>query len=154
MEIRMTAKDAEKTSRLLSGVKKTLDQTIEEIMDSIDDQIIFEAKNNIQQNQNINSGTLLTSIQVLEKDTAKHSHTIGSDLDYAHYVEYGRGPIVASEGKTLHWIDKTTGKDVFAKRAKATEPQPFLGPAVTIVTKKIKDLSVEKINTKNEEFIR
>lgn len=154
MEINMVAKDMQKTERLLNGVRKTLDQTIEEILDNIDNEIIFEAKNNIQQNQNINTGSLLASIQVLEKDTRKHEHTIGSDQPYAYYIEYGRGPVFASEGKTLHWIDKTTGKDVFAKSAKATEPQPFLEPAIILVTKKIKDISAEKINTKNEQFIR
>ena len=154
MEIRITSKDIQKTYNLINGVNKTLDQTIEEIMDSVDAQVIYEAKNNIQQNQNISTGSLLASIQVLEKDTKKHEHTIGSDEFYAHYIEYGRGPVYPINKEFLHWKDKTTGEDVFAKKAGPSEPNPFLEPAVVKATSKIKDIATEKIETKNDEFVR
>lgn len=154
MEINIVAKDKQKTDKLIDGIKKTIDQTIEEVLDNIDNQIIYEARSNIQNNQNINSGGLLASVQVLSKDTKKHIHEIGSTLPYSHYIEFGRGPVYPIKGEFLSWIDKTTGKRIFAKSAKATEPSPFLEPAIIKVTAKIKDLYVTKTDQKNEQFIR
>jgi hypothetical protein len=104
-----------------------------ELLHTVAEKIIDEAKSNLQNNTNIDSGTLLASINVLEE--GNDSITIGSREPYAGYIEYGRGPIKPKDPDGwLHWIDKDTGKDVFAKFAKATEPSPFLEPAVIIHT--------------------
>ncbi len=153
MEINMVAKDKQKTDQMINGIRKTLDSTIEGLLSNLAEQIIYEAKNNIQQNQNINSGDLLSSIDVLERDPSNHSITIGSTLFYAHYIELGRGEIFPVNKEFLSWIDKRTGKRVFAKHAKATEPQPFLEPAVILATSKFKDISIEKIDRNNQSFI-
>jgi hypothetical protein len=101
--------------------------------------IIDEARSNLQNNTNIDSGTLLSSIQILEE--GDDSITLGSREPYAGYIEYGRGPVKPlKEGGWLHWIDKSSGKDVFAKFANATEPSPFLEPAVIIHTNMFPDL--------------
>ena len=111
--------------------------------------IIDEARSNLQTNTNINSGTLLASINILASDDT--SITVGSLEPYAGYIEYGRGPVrpLKPDG-WLHWIDKDTGKDVFAKFAKATEPMPFLEPAVIIHTDMFPDL----YRSKTEEMAR
>ena len=91
--------------------------------------IIAEARSNLQNNTNIDSGHLLSSITILYED--KSSIVIGTLEEYAWYIEYGRGVIKPKNPDGwLHWIDKQSGKDVFAKFAKATEPMPFLEPAV------------------------
>ena len=101
--------------------------------------IIDDARSNLQNNTNIDSGTLLASIQILEE--GENSITLGSREPYAGFVEYGRGPVKPlKEGGWLHWIDKSSGKDVFAKFANATEPSPFLEPAVIIHTDMFPDL--------------
>ena len=114
-----------------------------ELLRATAEAIISEAKSNLQNNTNIDSGTLLASISILEE--SDNSITIGSNEPYAGYIEYGRGPVrPLKEGGWLHWIDKTTGKDVFAKFANATEPSPFLEPAVIIHTDMFPDLYIQQ----------
>lgn len=96
--------------------------------------IIDEARNNVQNNRTINTGTLLTSIRILENNKGRDI-LVGTDLPYAIYIEYGRGPVHAN-GKVLHWKDKQTGEDVFVMSAKQTEPMPFLEPAAIVELKK------------------
>ena len=74
---------------------------------------------------------------------------VGTLEDYAGYIEYGRGPVrPLKEGGWLHWIDKSSGKDVFAKFANATEPSPFMEPAVTSMTLNFPEIYAEKTNEK------
>lgn len=111
--------------------------------------IIDEARSNLQNNTNIDSGTLLSSINILED--GDNYLVVGSKEPYAGYIEYGRGPIKPlKDGGWLHWIDKSSGKDVFAKFANATEPSPFLEPAVVIHTDMFPDLYVKS----TEEMLR
>lgn len=120
-----------------------------DILYEVANKIIDEAKSNLQNNTNIDSGTLLSSIGILEE--GDKSITVGSNEPYAGYIEYGRGPIRPLDPDGwLHWIDKDTGKDVFAKFAKATEPSPFMEPAVIIHTKMFGDLVLEQ----SEEMLR
>ena len=54
--------------------------------------------------------------------------SIGTNLEYAVWVERGRGPIEAAPGEVLHFtID---GEEIFTKRVGPAEAQPFLSPAV------------------------
>ena len=114
---------------LLDYITKNITEEHKKALKILGDNIVFEARSNLQNNTNINSGHLLSSIKILKED--EMSIIIGTDEDYAWYIEYGRGPVrPLKEDGWLHWIDKQTGKDVFAKFAKATEPMPFLEPAV------------------------
>ena len=109
--------------------------------------IVDEARSNLQNNTNINSGDLLASINILFDDG--ESIYVGSDMPYAGHIEFGRGPVFPKDPTGwLHWIDKTTGKDVFAKKAGPTEPSPFLQPAVEIVSNKVPNLVAEEYETK------
>ena len=113
-----------------------------EMLYEVANKIIDEARSNLQNNTNIDSGTLLASIKILEE--GDNSITLGSREPYAGYIEYGRGPVKPlKEGGWLHWIDKSSGKDVFAKFANATEPSPFLEPAVIIHTDMFPDLYIQ-----------
>ena len=146
MEITIETKGFDE-NRILLNELSSID--LMELLYTVANKIIDEARSNLQNNTNINSGTLLSSIGILEE--GDDSITIGSRLPYAGYIEYGRGPIrpLDPEG-WLHWIDKDSGKDVFAKFAKATEPNPFLEPAVIIHT----DLFPELYRFSTEEMAR
>lgn len=113
--------------------------------------IIDEARNNIQNNQNISSGTLISSIRILENNKGRDI-LVGTDLPYAIHIEYGRGPVHAN-GKVLHWKDKQSGKDVFAYSVKATEPSPFFEPAAITELKKFPSVWAELENQYIKELM-
>ena len=114
---------------ILEYITKNISTESQKALKTLGDNIVAEARSNLQNNTNINSGHLLSSIKILKE--TEDSIWIGTEEDYAWYIEYGRGPVrPLKQDGWLHWIDKQTGKDVFAKFAKATEPMPFLEPAV------------------------
>lgn len=89
--------------------------------------IIAEAKSNIQQNRSIMTGELLGSIRILEEKPG--SVFVGTDAGQAWYIEYGRGEVKPVTKKTLHFINKD-GEEIFTKHAAPTEPMPFFEPAI------------------------
>ena len=129
MKIDIESFGFERTQDVLDYIKKNIDEDVMTSLYLLCETIVAEARSNLQNNTNIDSGTLLSSIRILEE--GNDFIIIGTDVDYAGYIEYGRGPVrPLKEGGWLHWIDKTTGKDVFAKFANAVEPSPFMDPAV------------------------
>jgi hypothetical protein len=146
MELKIETKGFDNTRFFLESLSN---MDLMELLHETADKIIDEARSNLQNNTNIDSGTLLSSISVLEE--GDNSITVGSREPYAGYIEYGRGPVrPLKEGGWLHWIDKSSGKDVFAKFANATEPMPFLEPAVIIHTDVFPDLYIKS----TEEMVR
>lgn len=143
MEIRVSIKGLEKIRKILLHEAYS-DKETNRLFHKLGEDIVAEAKSNLQNNTNINSGTLLSSIRILNEDVK--SIEVGTDLFYANYIEYGRGPVRPITAKFLHWVDKETGKDVFAKFANATEPSPFLEPAVISKTKGFVDIYAEDTN--------
>lgn len=113
-------------------------------------EIIVDAATTLQKQGHVVTEELLRSIQIL--DETDDSVTVGTDADHAVFIEFGRGPVFAPVGKVLHWIDPDTGEDVFAKSAKATEPSPFMQPAITKKTKRFQGVYVEKATKKLESF--
>ena len=144
MSVHIQTRGNKASQRYLSELISSMDEDLSDAIIKLGDSIVAEARSNLQNNTNINSGTLLSSIRIL--DEGSNYVIIGSDLPYAGYIEYGRGPVRPINGEWLHWIDKQTGKDVFAKFAKATEPSPFLEPAVITHTSKFQDVVAQKIN--------
>lgn len=133
MSVEIKTKGYDTTQDLIKHIKDNIDEHHTEMLHLIGESIVAEAKSNLQNNTNIDSGTLHASIMIL--DEGDDFIIVGTNEDYAGYIEYGRGPVrPLKEGGWLHWIDKSTGKDVFAKFANATEPMPFLEPAVATVT--------------------
>ena len=144
MSVHIQTRGNKASQRYLSELISSMDEDLSDAIIKLGDSIVAEARSNLQNNTNINSGTLLSSIRIL--DEGVNYVIIGSDVPYAGYIEYGRGPVRPINGEWLHWIDKQTGKDVFAKFAKATEPSPFLEPAVITHTSKFQDVVAEKVN--------
>lgn len=65
---------------------------------------------------------------------------VGSPLDYAVFVEKGTGiygprhrPIRPRRAKFLSWIDRGTGKRVFAREVRGVRPRPYLVPALQAI---------------------
>ena len=144
MSVSIETSGMDKARMILSNIEQGIDKKHSEIIHQLGERIVFEARNNLQNNTNINSGHLLSSIKILKED--EHSIWIGTETDYAYYIEYGRGPVrPLKEGGWLHWIDKSSGKDVFAKFANATEPMPFLEPAVVTVSLDFPNLYAEQV---------
>ena len=133
MSFTIQSKGFEHSEDVINYIKDNIDSHTQEMLLVLGETIVAEARSNLQNNTNIDSGTLLSSIMILEENN--NQIIVGTREEYASYIEYGRGPVrPLKEGGWLHWIDKTTGKDVFAKFANATEPSPFLEPAVISVT--------------------
>ena len=135
------------TAKNVCKVSEELDDMIHNILLESAKNIVDEARSNLQTNGNINFGDLLASIKVLFDDGT--SIWVGSDLDYAGHIEFGRGPVFPKDPQGwLHWIDKSTGKDVFAKKAGPTEPSPFLQPAVELEAGRFPELLTSEFETK------
>ena len=144
MKIDIESFGFERTQDILDYIKKNIDEDVMTSLYLLCETIVAEARSNLQNNTNIDSGTLLSSIRILEE--GDNFIIIGTDVDYAGYIEYGRGPVrPLKEGGWLHWIDKSSGKDVFAKFANATEPSPFMEPAVVQHTMDFPDIYVTKV---------
>jgi len=77
----------------------------------------------------VDTGAMIGSVTTFEPEVTGSGGRIevGPTVEYAGIQEYG-GTIVAKPGRFLSWIDKETGKRIFAK--KVTIPaRPFLRPA-------------------------
>ena len=145
MSVEITSTGFENNEQVLKYIKDNLDAHHKEMLHLLGETIISEARSNLQNNTNISTGTLHASIMILEE--GDDYIVVGTLEDYAGYIEYGRGPVrPLKEGGWLHWIDKSSGKDVFAKFANATEPSPFMEPAVTSMTLNFPEIYAEKTN--------
>ncbi len=143
MSISIESKGFENNEQVLNFIRENLDSHNQEMLIALGELIVAEARSNLQNNTNINSGDLLSSIMILEEND--NEIVIGTRSEYAGYIEYGRGPVRPKDPDGwLHWIDKSSGKDVFAKFAKATEPSPFMEPAVILHTQKFPDIYVKE----------
>ena len=126
--IRMTASGFGNNKNFLDDLINNSQQRSQIIFHKLAEDIVVDARHNLQQNLNIDSGRLLASIRILQED--ENVIIIGSDLEHALYIEFGRGPVFAPEGKVLHFVSKDTGKDVFVTEVGPVDPMPFLEPAV------------------------
>jgi HK97 gp10 family phage protein len=70
------------------------------------------------------SGELAASITYSASETEL---VFGTSLFYAHWVEFGRGPVRPIHAKALHW------GNVFVRYAGPAPPHPFIRPAFAAV---------------------
>lgn len=101
------------------------------------DRIVRDAKKNCP----VKTGNLRSSIgKTISKPNLEVVVSAGAELGgkkevaYAAAVEYGTGPcdIVPVNKKALSWVDKASGKRVFARlvHSPGRPPHPFFAPAV------------------------
>jgi hypothetical protein len=126
--------------------RRNIDITLQSEFEMLLDTIVADARSNVQNNLSIVTGDLNASIQVLRIGALEGE--VGTELEYAEFVEYGRGPVVATD-KPLHWIDKETGEDRFAWSVGPAEPQPFMEPAVIINTEQFPRVAVMRLESEN-----
>ena len=97
----------------------------------------------------VDKGGLADSIDFQSVDEPDHK-IISYNQDYAVYVEYGTGvygegegaskqPIRPKKKKALHWVNRSTGADVFAKEVLGQKPQPYMRPAFDEATQNLVD---------------
>lgn len=85
------------------------------------------AKENITQNGNVDTGNLRNSI-THKVDESDHSVIIGTNVEYGKYIELGTGKY-AKGGRRTAWIYQDA-KGEFHK-TEGYSPHPFLKPAIT-----------------------
>lgn len=99
---------------LVKHVNEIAERTIEEYADRI--------AGEMKANAPVKSGTLKGSISV--EYISPTERFIGSDLEYAKWVENGRGEIFPKYAKALKF--EANGKTIFAKHAKAYKGSHFV----------------------------
>jgi len=133
------------TRKSIGKVLDGLQNTKQNLLEDVAEQIVIEAQNILRLNGNEGMGELLNSIKILESGIG--TVLVGTQKDYAGYVEYGRGPVrPLSPDGVLHWVDRETGEDVFTKYSSPVEPSPFMAPAVESVVAWYKGIVAEKYN--------
>ena len=145
MSVQIPTRGHKASMEYLSDLISTIDGDLEQALVILGDDIISEARSNLQNNAHVYTGELNASIGILE--SGKNYIVVGTQLPYAWYIEYGRGPVRPINAKFLHYFTKD-GKEVFSKFSKATEPSPFLEPAVILKTQRFSDVVVEQVLTR------
>jgi len=142
MSVELKTKGHKASMRYLSDLITSMDEDLDSALDQLANEIISEARSNLQNDTHVYTGELNASIKVLDKGS--HYVIVGSELPYAGYIEYGRGPVRPINAEYLHYFTKD-GKEIFSKFSKATEPSPFLEPAVISKSNKFQDVVVEQL---------
>lgn len=141
MSVELRTKGFRASEKYISDLVADLEGDLQQALLILADDIIQEARSNLQNDAHVYTGELNSSIQVLE--SGSNFVTVGSLLPYAGYIEYGRGPVRPINAKFLHYFTKD-GKEIFSKYSKATDPSPFLEPAVISKSNMFKDIVVEQ----------
>ena len=106
----------------------TIDEALKRIqmmLDIVANDAQAYMKDYIKKNTDNPTGKLEGSIYNEKRSDSERA--VGSDLDYAYYVDQGRGPVVVKSAKTLHWeYPRPSGEDFFAKKVSATKGIHFI----------------------------
>src|SRR5262245_48455637 len=79
------------------------EESVKEDFHNLLESIVADARNNLQNNMSVVTGELLGSIKILYEQG--YEGVVGTDSEYAHFVEFGRGPVRPVNAKVLHWKD-------------------------------------------------
>lgn len=126
INITLDQSSLDEVDKLTQQVIDNAGKAIAEQLVNLVENILAEARSNLQNNSSVVTGELVGSLKIF--DVTENSIVFGSDKEYAAYVEYGRGPVEPVNKKVLHF--KIDGKEVFTGYAGPAEPKPFLEPAV------------------------
>ena len=117
--------------KLISQLESVIDNKwVEEGIKKTSERIVADAKQNLTDNGSVETGDLRNSITSnLEKNSTTVQAEIGTNVEYAPFVEWGTGVYnVRGEGRNTPWCykDPETGEFVWTEGSK---PYPFMEPA-------------------------
>lgn len=132
MESLESAIEEANNNPLFSEIAETLTEFQDKISEAVEDGLNQAAEDNrdlqkmfITMNRSIITGGLIESIEVNEE--YEYSFSIAPEVDYADFVENGRGDVYPVSARCLHWVDY--GEDVFRMHSGPADPRPFVEPA-------------------------
>jgi len=132
---------------MLLGISQKVEDLQAKMVHSIGDTIVKDIKDQLETEGHNITYDLSEKTQVFEY--GEDYVILGSDSGHAWVFEFGRGAVRPVHKKALHWIDKETGEDVFARYSK-----PF--PGTLMFTKTIEKHSRPlglTITNKCKEFV-
>jgi HK97 gp10 family phage protein len=124
----MTITVEDHSAEVLAALKNALERGAESIGETAE----AHAKSNITAQGAVDTGRLRNSIANQVKEIGSgYEVTIGSDLEYAPYIEFGTGKYSSTGGGTTKesWVYQDDYGDWH--RAYPQRPRPFLEPAVS-----------------------
>lgn len=111
-------------TQMFSEMENNLDREVENGLQELAE---FAQKHASETNlfKTSGQGGLRDSIKIIK--SGDRVREVLADKPYAHYVEYGRGPVEAKNAKALRF--RINGELVFAKRVGPADPKPFMQQA-------------------------
>lgn len=110
----------------LEAFDTALDDRLYEAMEELGLRIEASARKKAPVDSGRLRGSISSEVQREGADTL--ALYVGSNVEYAPHVEYGRGAISASGDGVLHFT--VEGEDVFVKSVGPADAQPYLRPAI------------------------
>jgi hypothetical protein len=133
-------------NRMIDVTEQTVDEIRTSLIIEIANAYVDAVRNEIQNSGSIISGILYASTRILESGDGYV--VAGSDAPHAIFWEYGHGPIVPVNAKVLHWVDPSTGKDVFAMYVGPVAGSGVFESAAVQLEKMVGDLIVERLDSR------
>lgn len=125
----------------LEAFDAALDRRLFEAMEELGLRIEASARRKVPVDNGRLRGSLSNKVQ--REGASTIALYVGTNVQYAEAVEYGRGPISASGDGVLHFtID---GEEIFVKSVGPAPAQPYLRPAITQHRSTAEDLIQEAV---------
>jgi len=132
----------EEIGGMLTTLKDDIQSGAEDGIEDVADKTKSLQEDFITSNGSIVTGELIGSITV--DATSSTEYYIGTPLDYAKYVEYGRGAVVPVNASILHF--EIDGDDVFTNYSGPSQRKPFVEPAFQQINSEAVNIIDEAIN--------
>lgn len=125
----------------LEAFESALDDELFEAMEELGLRIEATARRLVP----VSSGRLRSSLShdVQREGASTIVLHVGTNVEYAPHVEYGRGAITASGDGVLHFTIE--GEEIFVKSVGPADAQPYLRPAISRHEDTAEDLTIEAV---------
>lgn len=138
--IKVSVVNGKQIQNMLRNVGSDINKELDDITKDLANDVKKEAKNKVP----VDKGNLKRSIE--SKKKGKGEYEVGSDLPYAAAIEYGTKrrtiraktkKVLAAKGGSTKFKVNSRGYTVFGREVQhpGTRAQPFMDPAVKIVSK-------------------
>ena len=116
----------------LNNAPEVLDLVLDDMADDMQTRSMIYLTNNMS----VITGTLRSSIATLKEPLKK---TIGTNVEYAPYVEYGTSPHEINASVLIKTPDDAIGKWVYIKDHPGSIDKPYIRPAFNEVINNFED---------------